>query len=63
MLAMRRYQVDFTNFAAVEFVGAIEAQRALDRRDRKWLVLWRELSHAADEKAKADALATLLTSA
>jgi hypothetical protein len=43
--------MDFTNFAAVEFVGAIEAQRDFDRIQRRWLVLWYDLRRAADEKA------------
>jgi hypothetical protein len=35
--------MDFVNFAAVEVVGAIEAQRAFERRERKWLRAWRQL--------------------
>ena len=35
--------MDFVNFAAVEFVGAIEAQRAFERGQRKWLRAWRQL--------------------
>ena len=35
--------MDFVNFAAVEFVGAIEAQRAFERRERRWLCAWRQL--------------------
>lgn len=45
--------MDFTNLAAVEFVGAIEAQRALDRKTRRWLVQWNDLRKAADARNAA----------
>ena len=45
--------MDFTNFAAVEFVGAIEAQRAYDRRQRKWLLRWHDLRRAATARARS----------
>jgi hypothetical protein len=35
--------MDFVNAAAVEYVGAIEAQREHERRERKWLRAWRQL--------------------
>lgn len=45
--------MDFTNFAAVEFVGAIQAQRDHERRQRKWLYLWQDLRRAADARARS----------
>lgn len=38
--------MDLVNFAPVEFVGAIEAQRAFERDQRKWLRAWRALERA-----------------
>ena len=49
--------MDFTNFAGIEFVHAIEAQREFDREQKKWLIQWHELRRAADEKAAAKAQA------
>ncbi|MBI5289103.1 MAG: hypothetical protein HY873_09035 [Chloroflexi bacterium] len=43
--------MDFTNFAGIEFVHAIEAQREFDRNQKKWLVQWHELRRAADKPA------------
>ena len=45
--------MDFTNFAAVEFVGAIEAQRDYERQQRKWLLKWHDLRRAADARARS----------
>lgn len=50
--------MDFTNLAAVEFVGAIEAERSVERRKRKWLIQWLDLRKAADaRKAAAESTA------
>lgn len=38
--------MDFVNFATVEFVGAIEAQRKYERDQRKWLRAWRKLERS-----------------
>jgi len=46
--------MDFTNFAPVEFVGAVEAQREHDRNQRKWLVAWHDLRRAADERKASE---------
>lgn len=43
--------MDFTNFASIEFVGAIQAQREFDRSQRKWLFRWRDLRRADNKKA------------
>lgn len=48
--------MDFVNAAAVEFVGAIEAQRAFERGQRKWLRAWRELERAEREQPAPIAL-------
>ncbi len=45
--------MDFTNFAAVEFVGAIQAQRDYEQKQRKWLYLWQDLRRAADARARS----------
>ena len=45
--------MDFANFAAVEFVGAIEAQRDYERSQRKWLLRWREMRRAAADRARS----------
>jgi hypothetical protein len=45
--------MDFTNLAAVEFVGAIEAQRDHERKQRKWLLQWHDLRRAADARLRA----------
>lgn len=50
--------MDFTNFAAVEFVGAIEAQREHERRQRKWLLRWYDLQRAAAARARSAPRAT-----
>jgi hypothetical protein len=44
--------MDFVNFAAVEFVGAIEAQRAFERKQRKWLQAWRMLERTGGTQAE-----------
>jgi hypothetical protein len=43
--------VDFVNLATVEFVGAIEAQRAYERGQRRWLLAWRRLHQEARDQA------------
>lgn len=35
--------MDFASFALIELAGALEAQRADDRRKSKWLLQWRQL--------------------
>jgi hypothetical protein len=49
----RRYRMDFTNFVAVEFVSAIEAQRDHERKQRKWLLKWHDLRRAAAASARS----------
>jgi hypothetical protein len=39
--------MDFANFAGIEFVRAIQAQREHDRSQKKWLVAWRDLQREA----------------
>lgn len=39
--------VDFASFALIELAGALEAQRADDRRKSKWLLQWRQLQDEA----------------
>ncbi len=38
--------MDFTNFAAVELYHAAEAERKLERDQRKWQRAWRELQRS-----------------
>ena len=45
--------MDFTNFAAVEFVGAIQAQRDYERKQRKWLYMWQDLRRADEARARS----------
>lgn len=47
--------MDFTNFALIELAGALEAQRAHERRQRKWLLLWRRMQDEAGSEAAAGA--------
>lgn len=43
--------MDFTNFALIELAGALEAQRADDRRRGRWILLWRKLQQEAEVSA------------
>jgi len=43
--------MDFANFAGIEFVHAIEAQREFDRDQKKWLIQWHELRRAAHKRS------------
>ncbi|HLB23965.1 MAG TPA: hypothetical protein VJP07_07705 [Dehalococcoidia bacterium] len=45
--------MDFANFAGIEFVQAIEAEREHDREQKKWLFLWQDLRRAADGRRGA----------
>jgi hypothetical protein len=45
--------MDFTNFALIELAGALEAQRAYDRDQGKWLTLWRKMQGEAEATAVA----------
>jgi hypothetical protein len=43
--------MEFASFAIIELAGALEAQRAHDRRRSKWLLQWRQLQDEAGEAA------------